>query len=70
MKLIVEFYSELEELSVKRTNLAIRSVLNVLDVAQMDEETKSKMRKVVIDEINGLKRELLEYFKVSKNGDI
>ena len=69
-KLIVEFYSDLDEIAIKRANVAIRGILNALDIADIDDCTRSKIRKIVIDEVNGLKRELLEYFKRTKDGDI
>ena len=58
----VTFYSPLEELAVKRTNQAIKNILNVLDFADLENGDRSKLRKIVLDEINSMRSDFLTYF--------
>jgi len=67
-KFIVSFYSDLESLAIKRTNSAIAKVLSHLDWVHLDIEEKTKLRKVIIDEVNEMKRDFLEYFRNVSNG--
>lgn len=68
-KFIVSFYSDLEELAVLRTNTAIKNILNVMDFADLTQEERSKLRKVILDEVNGMRKDMLDYFKKSRNGE-
>jgi hypothetical protein len=63
VKFVVEFYSPLEELSVKRTNQGLKKVLDILDVANLQNGDRAKIRKIIVDEFNEMRRDFLEYFK-------
>lgn len=63
MKFVVEFYSPLEELTIRRTNQGLKKVLAVLDMANLHSEDKAKIRKVIVDELNEMRRDFVEYFK-------
>jgi hypothetical protein len=67
MKLVVSFFSELEEVALKRSNGALKNILNVLDWVQLTEEEKVKLRKIIVDEINGMRRDYLDYFKRTRD---
>ena len=67
-KLVVSFLSELEEATSQRTNGAIKNILNVLDWVDLPQEDKIKLRKIILDEVNGLNKDLLDYFKRTRNG--
>ena len=66
---IVTFSSELEQLAAQRTNGALKNILNVLDWADLPHEDKTKLRKIILDEVNGLTKDMIEYFKKTQNGD-
>jgi hypothetical protein len=63
VKFVVEFYSPLEELTIRRTNQGLKKVLAVLDMANLHSEDKAKIRKVIVDELNEMRRDFVEYFK-------
>lgn len=64
----VEFYGPLEELAHKRTNQAIKNILNILDFAGLENGNKSKLRKIILDEVNGMRNDLLDYFEKVHDG--
>lgn len=66
MKLVVSFFSPLEDIALKRTNLAIKNVLNALDVSSLRAEDRDLLRKIILDEINGVRNDLLDYFKKTR----
>jgi hypothetical protein len=67
-QLHVEFFSPLEELAHKRTNQAIKNILNILDFANLQNGDKAKLRKIILDEVNGMRADFLEYFDKVSNG--
>lgn len=69
MKLIVTFMDELEEASLRRSNTSLKNILNVLDWTNLSNGDKVRLRKVIVDEINEMRRDLLIYFKNTTNGD-
>lgn len=58
----VTFYSPLEELALKRTNQAIKNILNILDFANLENGDRAKLRKIVLDEINSMRSDFIMYF--------
>jgi hypothetical protein len=66
LKLVVSFFSPLEDIALKRTNLAIKNVLNALDVSSLRAEDRDLLRKIILDEINGVRNDLLDYFKKTR----
>jgi hypothetical protein len=69
-KFIVSFLSELETLALNRTNGAIKNILNVLDWVDLPKDQKVKLRKIIVDEINGMRRDFIDYFKRTRDGSI
>lgn len=71
MKLVVSFYEPLDEISLRRTNTAIKNILNVLDVAGLNSQDRETIRKVILDEINGMRTDMISYFKKTReiNGE-
>lgn len=40
-----------------------------MDFADLTQEERSKLRKVILDEVNGMRKDMLDYFKKSRNGE-
>lgn len=67
-KLTITFYGPLEEVSLKRTNQSIKNILNVLDFVSLSDGDKSKLRKIILDEINSMRVDMLDYFNRVQDG--
>ena len=68
MRFVVSFLDELDELALKRSNNALKNILNVLDWVQLEDIDKIKLRKIIVDEVNEMRRDYLDYFKRARNG--